>query len=205
LTAAFGAYSGVFIEGKWSLNEKDSVLSITENRITKPFIKILALSNKELRFSLIHTDKMITEDMEFVFAKEDQELINSKFDYTQKQYNNWRKRPYEPEDLEAISKRVKQCLEYSVAYLKYNLEQKNESVSLKELSFLPIDFYDNGIQLKDSEKIPKWENVFFSKVDALNGYEIIRQVITNDFSLPEGKSGLELNIYILEEIKNRIK
>jgi hypothetical protein len=143
--------------------------------------------------------------MDFVFVKEDQELSNSKFDYTQKQFNLWRKSPDEPEDLNQISKRVKQCLEYSVTYLKYNLEQKKSSVSLKEISFLPINFYDNGIQLKDPDELQKWENLFFSNVDALNGLEIIRQIIKTDFSLPEDKSGLELNIYILEEIKNRIK
>ncbi len=200
-----GAYSGRYTDGNWSLNETDSVLSFTENRITKPFLKIHSVSDKELKFNIIGKDKLITQDMEFVFTKENQELNNSKFDYTQKQYNLWRKKPNEPEDIKGISKRVKQCLEYSITYLKYNQDQKKESVSLKEINFLPINFYDNGIELKDPDKIPKWENIFFSNVDALNGYEIIKQIIISDFSLPEGKSGLELNIYILEEIKNRIK
>lgn len=200
-----GAYNGIYTEGNWSFNEKDSIVSLTENRITKPFLKIKSVSDKELRFNLISKHPNIIKLMDFVFVKENEELSNSKFDYTQKQYNLWRKAPNEPEDLNQISKRVKQCLEYAVTYLKYNLEQKKSSVSLKEISFLPFNFYDNGIELKNSDELQKWDNLFFSNVDALNGREIIRQIIRTDFSLPEDKSGLELNIYILEEIKNRIK
>ncbi|WKL47000.1 hypothetical protein Q1W71_18795 [Flavobacterium pectinovorum] len=200
-----GVYNGIYTDGNWSFNENDSIVSFTENRITKPFLKIKSVSDKELRFSVVGKHPTMDNLMEFVFVKENQELNNSKFDYTQKQFNLWRKSPDEPEDLNQISKRVKQCLEYSVTYLKYNLEQKKSSVSLKEISFLPINFYDNGIQLKDPDELQKWDNVFFSNVDALNGREIIKQIIKTDFSLPEDKSGLELDIYILEEIKNRIK
>lgn len=205
---------GGFIEGRWSYNEKDSLLNFnSSNKTQEKQYKINYLENKKLSFSDPNPSKVNSNDSylkqlsdnsnhRYKFIKDDFTL-DSELNFTEKKLNLWRIKPKKSESKKQINNRAKQSLEYSIMFLKNTIEQNKKDVRLNAIN-LPLNFYSNGVEMKNFEDCYGWKRIFYDDDEALVGFELIKNVMEEKFEIPENKKPIELNLYILEELYKRL-
>lgn len=203
LNAILGVGNGIYVDGNWAYNEADSTINLMANK-SEIKLKITSVSFAEIKCSITGLQDFNTDNLVVVFKKQQQNLTKSKYNYTLAQFNRWRERPSKSEDIGQIVERVKNCLAYSIAYLKYNIDSKNNAVSTTNIS-LPFKFYGNGLTLKDFTESNDFNSMFFNEGEAQIAYNIIKGVMNEPLNLPNDKSSLEINTIILEHIYKRIK
>ncbi|RZL51146.1 MAG: hypothetical protein EOP00_00865 [Pedobacter sp.] len=201
--AVLGVGSGIYVNGNWNYNDADSIISLTAAH-SKLKLMISSMSLTEIKCSITGLEDFDAKGMVVVFKREGQNLRDSKYNYTLAKFNKWREKATKSEDIEQIMERVKNCLAYSIAYLKYNLDAKNNSVSTTNIS-LPFNFYANGLALREYDKADDFKNMFFNDGEAQIAYNVIKGVMDEPLNLPDDKSSLEINTIILEHIYKRIK
>ncbi|MFC0779152.1 hypothetical protein [Flavobacterium sp. HJSW_4] len=206
---------GGYIEGKWQYSEKDSLLIFhSKNKTQEPAYKVNYLKDNQLSLSDPNPKKVNKEDSylkqladnmnhRFKFVKDDFTL-DSDYDFTKKSSNLWRTKAQASENKDQIKKRTKDALENAILYLKNGIEEEKKVLSLNPV-FLPVDFYGNGVQMKDFDKSYNWNSIFFNDDEAYQGYALINNAMAEDFEVPNNKKPMELNLYILEELNKRIK
>lgn len=206
---------GGYIEGKWQYSEKDSLLIFhSKSKTQEPAYKVNYLKDNQLSLSDPNPKKVNKEDSylkqladnmnhRFKFVKDDFTL-DSDYDFTKKSSNLWRTKAQTSENKDQIKKRTKDALENAILYLKNGIEEEKKVLSLNPV-FLPVDFYGNGVQMKDFDKSYNWNSIFFNDDEAYQGYALINNAMAEDFEVPNNKKPMELNLYILEELNKRIK
>ena len=96
-------------------------------------------------------------DIVLTFVSDD--LYNTtELDYTQPQYNKWRKIPTDKEEAQTIIDRLTQQVEYARIYFEKEskLHNKVKTIGVE----LPFQFYRNGIVLEEYNPTQKWTNYF---------------------------------------------
>lgn len=206
---------GGYIEGKWEYRENDSLLMFYANSKTQdPIYKVNYLKGNQLSLSDPNPKKVNKKDSylkqladnmnhRYKFVKDDFTL-DSDLDFTKKTSNLWRNKAQKSENKDQIKKRTKEALENTILYFKNGLEDEKKVLSLNPV-YLPLDFYGNGVQMKDFNSSYNWNSIFFNDDEAYQGYALINNAMAQDFEVPNNKRPLELNLFILEELNKRIK
>ncbi|MEG0188732.1 MAG: hypothetical protein RR578_04585 [Bacilli bacterium] len=106
-------------------------------------------------------------DIILTFVSDD--LYNTtELDYTQPQYNKWRKIPTDKEEPQTIIDRLTQQVEYARIYFEKEskLHNKVKTIGVE----LPFQFYRNGIVLEEYDPMQKWTNYFYDFDDQQLAY-----------------------------------
>ena len=206
---------GGYIEGKWDYNEKDSLLHFYSNNKTQdPVYKVNYLKGNQLSFSDANPKTVNPKDSylkqladninhRYKFVKDDFTL-GSDLDFTKKSLNLWRAKPQKSENIVQITKRTKDAIENAILFFKNGIEEEKDGLHLNPV-MLPVNFYANGVEMKDFHNAVNWNSIFYNDNEAYAGYTLINNAMAENFDVPNNKRPLELNLYILEELNKRIK
>lgn len=206
---------GGFIEGKWDYNENDSLLSFHSNSKTQQksyrlnYLKGNSLSLSDPFPSKVNPNdpylKQLGDNINhrFKFIR-DEHTLDSEFNFTEKKYNLWRFKSEAPENEKSIIIRVKQCLEYAVLFLQNAIEHNRKVVTLSAVN-LPLNFYSNGVQMKNFSECYAWKGIFYNEEEALIGYKLIENAMKDNFEISKNENPMKLNLSILNEINKRVK
>ena len=140
-------------------------------------------------------------ETELIFKK-DSKVQKPDEDYSSLKNNLWRIRPDSNETLDQIRTRVKSSFRFAILFLSSYQNKKKNSVPLRPL-VLPLNIASNGVQLKKSNNIDKWNNIFYDEQDAQAGYQIIKEAMSKNITMPEDR-GVDLIINLLEQIAKSI-
>ena len=173
----------------WSLNSKDSTLSLDSFLYSKPLgFKLLEKDNEWLKLDLSSLGKTSisggSNTMLFVY---DPYFETKDIDLLDYQHNQWRIKPSHHEDRAQLKKRLTAHIDYLIAYFQM-IEDDNRS------SFIPMylqsmfKFYSNGIAVRNEENIDEsWDSYFYDHEDAIAAQKILVEAIEGMGPYPESQ------------------
>ncbi|WP_207429409.1 hypothetical protein [Pedobacter sp. SYSU D00535] len=203
-----------YIEGRWSFDEKDSLLRFETNKATQQKIfKVNYLKNNKLSLSDVrpaeqgkktsYLDKLYTEISHHYTFQADEDVVDTEHDYTVREANDWRIKPQKPETDGQIRERIAANIDYAIMYLDAHLESKKKSIRYAGLAS-PFMFASNGIALHPMERVKAWKDMFYSYEQAVLGHGFLKEAFATHIKVPENKSHVELQRHLLVEIKRQV-
>lgn len=157
------------------------------------------LSPIDLNISLL---EQVKENMEEAYKKYEELYVAEAIDYNDPKLNVWQQKPSRPETDDELRKRVKNVLDYSIAYI--STERLTNAVVPYHNMPLPIYFGDNGMELQSSMK-QEWVGMFYDESDATSAYNILKDALFSDIKIPQDIAGEELNMYLLGEVSKAVE
>lgn len=194
--------------GTWTLDNTNDTLRLVFSPADEqlPYLnslKILDLDSKELTAQFgsdVESLNTAMDMMSFNYEKKDDKFDQSEYKvFTTPKLNMWRIKASQEQSEEQIKQRLRDALDFAIAYLHYNIEIESKSTPTQVIDPLPILFASNGIAVEPNDK---WERLFFDQSEAESSYRILRQAFDDikEVYIDEDlqKSPLKGNTYLLE-------
>lgn len=121
----------------------------------------------------------------------------SKNDPFKKEMHSWRTRPTQQENDVQLKQRVVAYLQFLLAFYQHakdnNLENPGGTWYPQ-----PIKFYSNKVSMAYENELGDWYTCFFSKEDAVKGYQLISGALMK--AKIEGEDDVSRNIHCVEQL-----
>ena len=100
--------------------------------------------------------------------------------------NKWRIKPDNKETKAQINERVKQCVKFYALFYRDNIKRQQSDISFRGLPKI-LQWYNGGIGVYERLEVDEsWIDCFYSKEQAMEGYEIVRKhILNNRFVWPD--------------------
>jgi hypothetical protein len=114
--------------------------------------------------------------------------------------NQWRLKPTGHEDKSEIKKRVRNHLHFMYSFFSFAIRGERYWVS-QDWFFSVIKPGRNGMALLSVKNIPpQWYNCFYDSVEAMQGYELLRETFHRHIKIPDETNSIVFNKLMLEEL-----
>jgi hypothetical protein len=195
----------LFEQGKWAFDAQKKLLvldpEIGDTAIKERYLIDQSLPKGKAQFSFYSTypiDKANPDELVKVYAITN----NSKNDPFKKEMHSWRKRPTQQENDVQLKQRVVAYLQFLLAFYQHakdnNLENPGGTWYPQ-----PIKFFGNKVRMAYEDELNDWYTCFFSKEDAVKGYQLISGPLRK--VKIEGEDDLSRNINCLEQLLTEVQ
>ena len=195
----------LFEQGKWSYDAAKKILVLVPSVKTEELTERYLLDQKpdvgKTQFSFFQTyppDKANPDELVNVFA-----ITNrSAADPFKAEMHNWRSKPAQQENDAQIKQRVVAYLQFMLALYQHAADNDLENAGGNWYP-QPIKFYSNKVSMAYENELNDWYNCFFSKEDAVKGYQLISGALMK--VKIEGEDDVRRNINCLQQLLKTIQ
>ncbi len=190
----------LFEQGKWAFDAGKKILVLDpesgDTTINERYLIDQSKPKSQAQFSFYSSypiDKANPDELVNVVA-----VTNaSNKDPFKKEMHGWRNRPAQQENDAQIKQRVIAYLQFLLAFYRHAKENQLENPGGTWYP-QPIKFYSNKVSMAYENELADWYTCFFSKEDAVKGYQLISGALMR--AKITGEDDLSRNINAVEQL-----